>query len=82
MVREHVREQGQGIAQGLGYAGLDPALGYAGWLSRSCSRQATSMLAGRQLTSRICELPAESRFRQVGSHNRLILFGFLIPTAP
>jgi hypothetical protein len=82
MVREHAREQCQGIARGLGCAGLDSAPGHAGWLSRSCLQQAAGKLAGRQLAARTCELPVESCFRQVDSPNRLKLFGFPTPTAP
>ena len=77
-----VRDQRQGIAQGLGCAGLDSALGHAGRLSRSHLRQTASRLAGRQLTSQTCEKGVENGIRQVGSPNRLILFGFPTPTVP
>ncbi len=39
-------------------------------------------LADRQLAAQTCEKSAESCFRQAGSRNRLILFGFSTPTAP
>ncbi len=61
---------------GLGIADLDPACRHAVWLFISCLRQTANRLAGRWLVLRVCESPAESCFRQVGSHNRLLVFGF------
>lgn len=82
VMREHTREQHQGIAQGLGCAGLDPVPGHAVRLSIGCLRQTADKLAGLQLAAQTCEKGVENGIRQISSLNRLILFGFPMPTAP
>ncbi len=75
MMREHARDQRQASPEGSTSSTL--TYPWARWLfCQKLFRWTASKLAGRQLAAQTCEKGVEKGIRQVGSHNRLILFGF------